>query len=432
MSFSDKMITELKWRGLMSQTTGNVGEIFNKPTTFYLGIDPTADSLGVHHMIGLLTARILRKYGHTPIILIGGATSAIGDPSGKTEERKVISMDNVFHNVECVKQQLEKIMSYNYNGDVHFEIKNNYDWMKDFSFLDFMRTVGKKITVNYMMAKENVKKRLERGGSGISCQEFIYGLIQGYDFVHLYQTNNCHCQIAGSDNISNIDTGIELLRKSLGVTDVCSITWDLITTAEGKKFGKSEGNTVWLDSKKTSPYDFMQFWINQSDADAEKFAKMFLVDKTIEEVEDLINEHKKNPSKRILQKALAHDVTIMVHGEDAYNKAIAASNILFGNSNASDLENLDNETFKSVMKDVPKVATNMNEIEGTNVVDFLCTVCKVGSKTDVKKLINGGGISINKVKVDNIKENVTKDMLLNNNTMLVQKGKKKYYLVTVN
>ena len=431
MSVSDKMLGELKWRGLMNQTMGNVGEIFNKPTTFYLGIDPTADSLGVHHMIGLLTSRILRRYGHTPIILIGGATSAIGDPSGKTEERKTISMDDVFHNVECVKKQLEHIMSSNYDGDIKFEIKNNYNWMKNFTFLEFMRTVGKKITVNYMMAKENVKKRLERGGNGISCQEFIYGLIQGYDFVHLYQTNNCHCQIAGSDNISNIDTGIELLRKSLGVTDVCGLTWDLITTADGKKFGKSEGNTVWLDPKKTSPYDFMQFWINQSDADAEKFAKMFLVDKSIDEIKELIELHKKDPSKRILQKQLAHDVTVMVHGESAYEKAMAASNILFGKSSASDLESLDSETFKSVMRDVPKVDTDMSKVDNTNVVDFLCTVVNVGSKTEVKKLISGGGISINKEKVSNIKENVTKDMLLSNNTMLVQKGKKKYFLVTV-
>lgn len=431
MSFSDKMIDELKWRGLMNKTMGNVGEIFNKPTTFYLGIDPTADSLGVHHMIGLLTARILRRYGHTPIILIGGATSSIGDPSGKTEERKTISMDDVFHNVDCVTAQVNHIMSSNYDGDVKFLIKNNYEWMKDFSFLDFMRTVGKKITVNYMMAKENVKKRLERGGNGISCQEFIYGLIQGYDFVHLYDTNDCHCQIAGSDNISNIDTGIELLRKMKGVTDVCGLTWDLITTADGKKFGKSEGNTVWLDPIKTSPYDFMQFWLNQSDADAEKFAKMFLVDNSIDEIKNMIELHKKEPSKRILQKNLAATVTTMVHGEDAYYKALAAANILFGKSSAKDLENLDNDTFKSVMRDVPKVETEMGNVDNTNVVDFLCTVINVGSKTEIKKLINGGGISINKTKVTDARENVTKDMLLKNNTMLVQKGKKKYYLVTV-
>jgi len=425
------LLDELKWRGLISQTSGNLKELLSHPTTFYLGIDPTADSLGIHHIIGLMVSKILQRYGHKPIILVGGATCAIGDPSGKSEERKSITMDDVFHNVDCVKAQIAKIIDFNAKESNGAIMLNNYDWMRDYTFLDFMREVGKKITVNYLMAKDNVKKRLERDGSGISCQEFIYGIMQGYDFVHLYRTNGCKLQIGGTDNLGNIITGIDLLRKMDGVTDACGLTWDLITTADGRKFGKTEGNTVWLDPKKKSPYEFMQFWINQSDVDAERFAKMFLVNRSVEEIEALIKEHNEHPEKRLLQKTLAHDITSMVHGEDAFNKAVAASNILFGKASAEELASLDEKTFNAVMRDVPKVEVSSESVVGTPIVDFLCDAIQLGSKTEIRKLINNGAISINKNKVGDIKKSITNDMLLSNGTMLVQKGKKKYSLVIV-
>ena len=382
-------------------------------------------------MIGLMVSKILQRYGHKPIILVGGATCAIGDPSGKSEERKSITMDDVFHNVDCVKAQIAKIIDFNTKESNGAIMLNNYDWMRDYTFLDFMREVGKKITVNYLMAKDNVKKRLERDGSGISCQEFIYGIMQGYDFVHLYRTNGCKLQIGGTDNLGNIITGIDLLRKMDGVNDACGLTWDLITTADGRKFGKTEGNTVWLDPKKTSPYEFMQFWINQSDVDAERFSKMFLVNRSVEEIEALIKEHNEHPEKRLLQKTLAHDITSMVHGEDAFNKAVAASNILFGKASAEELASLDEKTFNAVMRDVPKVEVSTESVVGAPIVDFLCDVIQLGSKTEIRKLINNGAISINKNKVNDIKKSITNDMLLSNGTMLVQKGKKKYSLVIV-
>lgn len=424
------ILDELKWRGLISQTSGNLAELLQSPTTFYLGIDPTADSLGVHHIIGLMVSKVLQRYGHRPIILVGGATCAIGDPSGKSEERKSITMEDVFRNVESVKKQISKIIDFD-TSDKNFAImENNFEWMKDYTFLDFMRNVGKKITVNYLMAKDNVKKRLERDGNGISCQEFIYGLMQGYDFVHLYRMYGCKLQIGGTDNLGNIITGIDLLHKMVSCNDACGLTWDLITTADGRKFGKTEGNTVWLDPKKTSPYAFMQFWINQSDADAERFSKMFLVNRSVEEIESLIEEHKKQPEKRLLQKTLAHDITSMIHGEDAFNKAVAASNILFGKSTSEDLSSLDNDTFNAVMKDVPHVNVTVEVLNTTTMLDFLSNVINLGSKTEVRKLIKNGAISINKNKISDGNQIVSSKNLLENGTMLIQKGKKKHVLIT--
>lgn len=424
------ILDELKWRGLISQTSGNLAELLQSPTTFYLGIDPTADSLGVHHIIGLMVSKVLQRYGHRPIILVGGATCAIGDPSGKSEERKSITMEDVFRNVESVKKQISKIIDFD-TSDKNFAImENNFEWMKDYTFLDFMRNVGKKITVNYLMAKDNVKKRLERDGNGISCQEFIYGLMQGYDFVHLYRMYGCNLQIGGTDNLGNIITGIDLLHKMGYCNDACGLTWDLITTADGRKFGKTEGNTVWLDPKKTSPYAFMQFWINQSDTDAERFSKMFLVDRSVEEIESLIKEHKKQPEKRLLQKTLAHDITSMIHGEDAFNKAVAASNILFGKSTSEELSSLDNDTFNAVMKDVPHVNVTVEVLNTTTMLDFLSNVIDLGSKTEVRKLIKNGAISINKNKISDGNQIVSSENLLENGTMLIQKGKKKHVLIT--
>ena len=420
------LISELKERGLISQPFGNLEECFSKPTTFYLGIDPTADSLGVHHMVGLIVAKIMQQYGHKPIILVGGATCAIGDPSGKSEERKTIAMDTVLHNVECVKKQIAKIIDFDSDAPNAAIMVNNYDWYKDFKFLDFIREVGKKITVNYLMAKENVRKRLEREGNGISFQEFSYGLLQGYDFVHLYQNYGCKVQIAGTDNLGNMVTGQDLIHKMLGKDDVCGITWDLITCADGRKFGKTEGNAVFLDPERTSPYEFVQFWLNQSDIDAEAFIKKFTLI-PLDEINALIEEHRKTPEKRILQRKLAEYMTVMVHSKEAYDKAVAASNILFGKSTVDDLKTLDDKTILSVFKDVPKVDINLeNDISLSDIA----IECKelFSSKGDFKKLVNGGGVSVNKVKVTNPNIVINKDSLLNGKYLLIQKGKK-YSLV---
>ena len=420
------LISELKERGLISQPFGNLEECFSKPTTFYLGIDPTADSLGVHHMVGLNVAKIMQQYGHKPIILVGGATCAIGDPSGKSEERKTIAMDTVLHNVECVKKQIAKIIDFDSDAPNAAVMVNNYDWYKDFKFLDFIREVGKKITVNYLMAKENVRKRLEREGNGISFQEFSYGILQGYDFVHLYQNFDCKVQIAGTDNLGNMVTGQDLIHKMLGKDDVCGITWDLITCADGRKFGKTEGNAVFLDPERTSPYEFVQFWVNQSDVDAEAFIKKFTTI-PLDEINALIEEHRKSPEKRILQRKLAEYMTVMVHSKDAYDKAVAASNILFGKSTVDDLKGLDDKTILSVFKDVPKV--NISLDNDVNLSD-IAIECKelFSSKGDFKKLVNGGGVSVNKVKVTNPNTVINKDSLLNGKYLLIQKGKK-YSLV---
>lgn len=423
------LLEEMRQRGLLSQTFGNLEEVFSKPTAFYIGIDPTADSLGVHHMIGLIAARIMQNYGHKPIILVGGATCAIGDPSGKSEERKAISMETVFHNVECVKKQISKIIDFDSDSPNAAIMVDNYEWYKDYKFLDFLRDVGKKVTVNYLMAKENVQKRLSREGSGISFQEFSYGLLQGYDFVHLYERYNCRTQIAGTDNLGNMVTGQMLLHKMLGKDDVGGITWDLVTCADGRKFGKTEGNSVWLDQQKTTPYEFYQFWLNQSDEDSERFIKLFTL-LPLEEINKMIAEHRENPSNRLLQKEMAKYMTIMVHSEEDYNKAIEASNILFGKATTEDLANLDEKTLLAVMKDVSKVEIPRSDVEnGINVVDLAALHEKVTSKGEARKLIKGNGFSLNKRKVSNDKDVIKTDCLIDGRYMLLQKGKKDYTLV---
>lgn len=427
----NKLIKELKERGLYSQTFGNVEECLSKPTTFYLGLDPTADSLGIHHMVGLMVARMMQKYGHKPIILVGGATCAIGDPSGKSEERKAISMDTVFHNVECVKKQISKIIDFDSSAPNAAIMVNNWDWYKDYKFLDFIRDVGKKITVNYLMAKENVKKRLEREGTGISFQEFSYGLLQGYDFVHLYKNFGCTCQIAGTDNLGNMVTGQDLVHKMLGKDDVCGITWDLITCADGRKFGKTEGNSVWLDSKKTSPYQFMQYWVNTSDVDAESFIKKFTLI-PLEEISELIKQHKETPEKRLLQNTLAKYMTTLVHSEEEYNKAVEASEILFGKGTIDDINKLDEKTFLAAMNGVPTVELDKEQFEsGLTVIDLASMHDKVPSKSEARKLIKSNGFSINKIKATVEKEVVTTPYLINGKYLLLQKGKKDYTLVKV-
>lgn len=422
------VIEELRERGLISQPFGNIDEIFSKPTTFYLGIDPTADSLGVHHLVGLMAAKILQSYGHKPIILVGGATCAIGDPSGKTEERKAISMDDVFKNVECVKGQISKIIDFDSDADNSAMMVDNYDWYKGMHLLDFMRMVGKKVTVNYLMAKENVKKRLEREGSGISVQEFLYGTLQGYDFVHLYEKYGCKAQIAGTDNLSNMKTGQMLVHKILGKDDVCGITWDLVTCADGRKFGKTEGNSVWLDPKKTTPYDFYQFWVNQSDVDAERFLKLFTTI-PLESIEEIVNEHKANPSSKTMQIELAKFMTCMVHSEEEWKKASAASNLLFGSITAETLSSMDEETFLTSVKGVTTIEVSKDMISSANILDVAMLHKSVTSKNDARKLIKANGFSINKVKVNCEKGQIDNSQLINGKYMLLQKGKKDYTLV---
>ena len=423
------LIKELKERGLYSQTFGNLEECFSKPTVFYLGLDPTSDSLGIHHMVGLMVSRLMQQYGHKPIILVGGATCAIGDPSGKSEERKAISMETVFHNVECVKKQISKIIDFDSDAPNAAIMVNNWDWYKDYKFLDFIRDVGKKITVNYLMAKENVRKRLEREGNGISFQEFSYGLLQGYDFVHLYQNYGCTLQIAGTDNLGNMVTGQDLVHKMLGKDDVCGLTWDLITCADGRKFGKTEGNSVWLDPKKTSPYQFMQYWLNVSDVDAEVFIKKFTLT-PLDEIEKMIERHRENPSARILQKELARYMTCLVHSEEEYNKAVKATDILFGKGTTEQLATIDEDSLLAAMDGVAKVEVDKEQFtSGVSVVDLAAMHDKVPSKTEARKLIKSNGFSINKVKPDSEKDVVKAPYLINGKYLLLQKGRKDYTLV---
>jgi tyrosyl-tRNA synthetase len=422
------LIKELKERGLISQTFGNLEECFSKPTTFYLGLDPTSDSLGVHHMVGLIVAKIMQQYGHKPIILVGGATCAIGDPSGKSEERKAISMDTVFHNVECVKKQISRIIDFDSSESNAAIMVNNWDWYKDYKFLDFIRDVGKKITVNYLMAKENVRKRLEREGSGISFQEFSYGLLQGYDFVHLYKEYGCRLQIAGTDNLGNMVTGQDLVHKMLGKDDVCGLTWDLITCADGRKFGKTEGNAVFLDPNKTSVYRFYQYWINTTDIDAESFIKKFTLI-PLDEINKMIEEHRENPSKRLLQKTLAEYMTEMIHGKDALNGVEQATEFLFG---GADINDIDDNAWKFIKSEVPTVEVSKDTFaDGISVIDLANMHEKVPSKSEARKLIKGNGFSINKIKANAEKEIVSDKYLINGKYLLLTKGKKDHCLVVV-
>ena len=419
------LIKELKERGLISQTFGNLEECFSKPTTFYLGLDPTSDSLGVHHMVGLIVAKIMQQYGHKPIILVGGATCAIGDPSGKSEERKAISMDTVFHNVECVKKQISRIIDFDSSESNAAIMVNNWDWYKDYKFLDFIRDVGKKITVNYLMAKENVRKRLEREGSGISFQEFSYGLLQGYDFVHLYKEYGCRLQIAGTDNLGNMVTGQDLVHKMLGKDDVCGLTWDLITCADGRKFGKTEGNAVFLDPNKTSVYDFYQYWINTTDIDAESFIKKFTLI-PLDQINEMIGQHRENPSKRMLQRRLAEYMTEMVHGKEALDGVQQATAFLFG---GIDIKDVDENGWKFVKSEVNTVEASKEQIaSGVTVIDLATMHDKVPSKSEARKLIKSNGFSVNKAKVGE-KDTVDESNLINGKYLLLQKGKKDYTLV---
>ena len=426
---SNNLIEELQWRGRFHDIMPGTEEQLSKEmTTGYVGFDPTADSLHIGNLVPVMLLVHLQRAGHKPIALVGGATGLVGDPSGKSAERPLLDTDALNHNLESQKKQLQKFLNFDC-GENSAEIVNNYDWFKNFGFLEFIRDIGKHITVNYMMAKDSVKNRLE---GGMSFTEFSYQLVQGYDFLHLYQNLNCKLQMGGSDQWGNIVTGTELIRRKVQ-GEAFAITVPLVKKADGTKFGKSEGGNVWLDPEKTSPYKFYQYWLNTSDEDAANFIKVFtLLPK--EEIEALEKEHAEAPHRRTLQKALAEDVTRRVHSEEDLQTAIKASNILFGKSTTEDLASLNESTLLSVFEGVPQVEVTKAEIEATeNYIDLLSTVTRdqiFASKGEARRMLQGGGVSINKNKIEDMNARPQFD-LLQNKYFLVQKGKKNYYLVVV-
>jgi tyrosyl-tRNA synthetase len=421
------LIEELRWRGMIQDIMPGTEEQLNKEvTSAYIGFDPTADSLHIGSLVPILLLVHLQKEGHKPIALVGGATGMVGDPSGKSEERNLLSEEVLRHNVQGVKKQLMQFLDFDSSKPNCAEMVNNYDWFKGIDFLSFIRDVGKHITVNYMMAKDSVKKRIE--GEGMSFTEFTYQLVQGYDFYWLYTNKNCKLQMGGSDQWGNIVTGTELIRRKSG-GEAFAFTCPLITKADGTKFGKTEQGNVWLDPQKTSPYQFYQFWLNSSDADAEKWIRIFTF-LTLGEIENISNEHVKDPSKRILQKRLAEEVTVFVHGKDELQKAIETTGKLFANQNAP-VENLsikDLEEMEGVIKsDFDKTKL----ISGIDIVSFLAETNIFPSKGEARKTIQGGGVSINRKKIDNTQFAIDNSLLLYNKYILIQKGKKNYYLVKV-
>ncbi len=424
-------VEELKWRGMLHDIMPGTEEQLQKEVTpAYVGIDPTADSLHIGHLVSVMMLKHLQIAGHQPIALIGGATGMIGDPSGKSQERNLLDEPTLRHNQECIKSQLSKFLDFESKAANVALLVNNYDWMKEFSFLEFIRDVGKRITVNYMMAKDSVKKRLgEESKSGMSFTEFTYQLVQGYDFLHLYQNNNCKLQMGGSDQWGNITTGTELIRRVAG-GEAFAMTCPLITKADGTKFGKTESGNVWLDPERTSPYSFFQFWLNTSDDDAERYIKIFtLLSK--EEIDTLVAEHKEAPHMRSLQKKLAEEVTIMVHSKEEYEMAVEASQILFGKGTAEQLRKLNENTFLAVFEGVPQFTISKAELtEGINVIDLLAEKTEVfPSKGELRRTIKGNGLSINKDKISDPDLIVNTDFLIADKYILAQKGKKNYFLI---
>ena len=427
-------VEELKWRGMLAQIMPGTEEMLQKEmVTAYLGTDPTADSLHIGHLCGIMMLRHLQRCGHKPIILVGGATGMIGDPSGKSQERNLLDADTLYHNQECIKQQVAKFLDFDSNEPNGAEMVNNYDWMKDFSFLDFARTVGKHITVNYMMAKESVQKRLNgEARDGLSFTEFTYQLLQGYDFLHLYQTKGVRLQLGGNDQWGNMTTGTELIRRTLGTeAEAFALTCPLITKADGNKFGKTESGNVWLDPKRTTPYAFYQFWLNVSDADAERYIKIFTsLDQPT--INALIEEHSQDPGRRILQRRLAEEVTVMVHSREDLDMAIEASNILFGKATKENLLKLDEATLLDVFAGVPHYEISADMLGQTAMELFTSDCAKVfPSRGEMRKLVQGGGVSLNKEKLSTADRAITADDLIDGKYLLMQKGKKNYYLITV-
>ena len=426
-------IEELTWRGMIHTMMPGTEEQLNKEmTTAYLGIDPTADSLHIGHLCGVMMLRHFQRCGHKPIALVGGATGMIGDPSGKSAERNLLDEATLRHNQEAIKAQLSRFLDFESDAPNKAELVNNYDWMKDFSFLDFAREIGKHITVNYMMAKESVQKRLNgEARDGLSFTEFTYQLLQGFDFLHLYETKGCKLQLGGSDQWGNITTGGELIRRKLG-GEVYAPTCPLITKPDGGKFGKTESGNVWLDARYTSPYKFYQFWLNVGDAEAEKYLKIFTF-LSKEEIEALAAEHAKDPGLRPLQKKLAEEVTVMVHGREAYDAAVSASKILFSNSAVDELHKLDEQTLLDIFEGVPMFEVERADIEaGIPALDFLAEKTKVfPSKGEARKMIQGNGVSINTEKLTDPAAVISTDRLLGGKYILAQKGKKNDFLFRV-
>ena len=425
-------IEELQWRGMIhTMMPGTDEQLKKEMTSAYVGIDPTADSLHIGHLVGVMMLKHFQRAGHKPIALIGGATGMIGDPSGKSAERNLLDEAALRHNQDCIKNQLKKFLDFDSDAANAAELVNNYDWMKDYSFLNFIRDIGKHITVNYMMAKDSVKKRLSNESNvGMSFTEFSYQLLQGFDFLHLYQEKNCKLQMGGSDQWGNITTGTELIRRKTG-GEAFALVCPLITKADGGKFGKTESGNVWLDRRYTSPYKFYQFWLNVSDADAEKYIKIFTAIGK-EEIDGLINEHAQAPHLRILQKRLAQEVTVMVHSEEDYQAAVEASGILFGNATSEALKKLDEDTLLAVFDGVPQFTISKDTLQsGMKAIDLLTETAAVfPSKGEMRKLVQSGGVSINKEKLENQDEILDGSKLLNGKYLLVQKGKKNYYLLT--
>ncbi len=426
-------VEELKWRGMINNIMPGTEEQLNKEmTSAYVGIDPTADSLHIGHLVSIMMLKHFQRAGHRPIALVGGATGMIGDPSMKSQERVLIDEETLRHNQECIRRQLAHFLDFDSDAPNHAILVNNYDWMKDFSFLNFIRDVGKHITVNYMMAKDSVKKRLAANADhGMSFTEFSYQLLQGYDFLHLYETQGCRLQMGGSDQWGNITTGTELIRRMAG-GEAYAITCPLITKADGGKFGKTESGNVWLDPKRTSPYKFYQFWLNVSDADAAKYIKIF-TDLPEDEINALIAEQEKDPGLRPVQKRLAKEITTMVHSAQDYETAVEASQILFSNKANDILHKIDEDTLLSVFEGVPTFEVSKDAVAaGVPLISLLTEHAAVfASKGEMRKLTQGGGVSVNKEKVADPNLTINSDFLLNGKYILDKRGKKNYYLLIV-
>ncbi len=427
----NNFVQELTWRGMIHNIMpGTEEQLMKELTSAYVGIDPTADSLHIGHLVSIMMLKHLQSCGHKPIALVGGATGMIGDPSMKSSERNLLDEATLRHNQNAIKSQLSRFLDFDSDAPNAAILVNNYDWMKDYSFLEFIRDIGKHITVNYMMSKDSVKKRITgEEKEGMSFTEFTYQLVQGYDYVYLYKNHNCKLQMGGSDQWGNITTGTELIRRKES-GEAFALTCPLITKADGGKFGKTEQGNIWLDARYTSPYHFYQFWLNVSDDDAQRYIKIFTM-LSKEEIENLITTHNTEPHKRELQKRLAQEVTTMVHGVEEYKKALAASSILFGNSTKEELQSLDELTFLSVFTGVPQFEIDSTELS-TPLVDLFAVNTQIfPSKGECRKMIQAGGVSINKQKIESIEYTLSEKDLLNNKYILIQKGKKNYFIIKI-
>jgi tyrosyl-tRNA synthetase len=431
ITIDKKLVDELKWRGMIHDIMPGTEELLGREqVSAYVGIDPTADSLHIGHMVGVMMLKRLQHAGHRPIALVGGATGMIGDPSGKSAERNLLDEATLRHNQEGLKRQISRFLDFETEASNRALLVNNYDWMKEFSFLDFIRDIGKHITVNYMMAKDSVKKRLGSDSkSGMSFTEFTYQLVQGYDFQVLYRDHQCKLQMGGSDQWGNIVTGTELIRR-IERGEAFALTWPLITKADGGKFGKTEQGNVWLDPVRTTPYKFYQFWLNVSDGDAVKYLKIFTMLERAE-IEALVEEHAEAPHFRVMQKRLAEEVTVMVHSREEYDMAVEASGILFGKGTTESLKGIREDVFLSVFEGVPQFEIPSSDLD-LDVLELLAVQTGVfSSKGEARRMVSGGGVSINKQKLSGPDQRITREDFINNKYLLVQKGKKNYYLIRV-